>query len=159
MARTRLLWLKEETINSLRLYPDYTGPHFANSMAYPLKRLTVTNGGELLAAVTTDERRPADVHPFPGSDSWYYGGFPVTQFWKKAKGTWRDDLQVLVNGRYRYWGTQQAVPGGVAFENFEMRERFYSGQQFIFGITRRTPGELGLRPGTSRPATGSRPGP
>ena len=68
MARTRLLWLKEETISSLSLYPDYTGPHFATSMAYPLKRLAVTNGGDLLVAVTTDERRPAGVHPFPGSD-------------------------------------------------------------------------------------------
>jgi len=159
MARTRLLWLKDETINSLKLYPDYTGSGFANSMAYPLKKLTVTGGGDVLVAVTTDERRPADVRPFPGSDGWYYGGFPVTQFWKKAKGTWRDDLRVLVNGRYIYWGTQQPVPGGVAFENFELRERFYPGQQFIFGITQRTPGELGLRPGASHPATQSRPRP
>jgi hypothetical protein len=128
-------------------------------MAYPLKKLAITAAGDLLVATTTDERRPADVHPFAGSGDWYYGGFPVAQYWKKAKGTWRDDVRVLVNGRSQYWGTEQKVPGGVAFENFELRERFYPGQQFIFGITRKTPSELGLRPGTSHPATDTRPGP
>jgi hypothetical protein len=30
----------------------------------------------------------------------------------------------------------------VAFENFELRERFYEGQVFVFGITRKTPAQL-----------------
>jgi hypothetical protein len=30
----------------------------------------------------------------------------------------------------------------VAFENFELRERFYEGQVFIFGITRKTPAQM-----------------
>jgi hypothetical protein len=33
-------------------------------------------------------------------------------------------------------------PGGVAFENFELRERFYQDQRFVFGITRRTPKDI-----------------
>ena len=37
------------------------------------------------------------------------------------------------------------ITGGVAFENFELRERFYDGQNFIFGITSRTPQEIGLK--------------
>lgn len=51
-----------------------------------------------------------------------------------------------LNGRHTYWMSRHPIPGGVAFENFEMRERFHPGQRFIFGITRRTPGELGLGP-------------
>jgi hypothetical protein len=53
-------------------------------------------------------------------------------------------LQVAVNGRYTYWLSRQPIPGGVALENVEMRERFYEGQRFIFGITRKTPHDLGF---------------
>jgi hypothetical protein len=84
------------------------------------------------------------VFPFPGSTRWHYGGFPVTQYWKKPRGTFRDDLRVVVNARSTYWGNHRPIPGGVAFENFEMQERFYDGQKFIFGITRKTPKELGF---------------
>lgn len=143
-ARARLLWLKDECVSSLTLYPDYRGTEFAPHTIYALSKLTVTRQGELMAAITTDEHRPADVHPFPGTRRWYYGGFPVTQFWKKRKEGWRDDVHLAVNGRYAYWQTRQPIPGGVSFENFELRERFYAGQQCIFGITGRTPAELGL---------------
>jgi hypothetical protein len=32
----------------------------------------------------------------------------------------------------------------VSFEDFEPRECFYNGQEFIFGITRKTPAQLGI---------------
>jgi hypothetical protein len=64
--------------------------------------------------------------------------------WKKPLAMARDDLHVAVNARYTYWQTRQSLPGGVAFENFELRERFYEGQGFTFGITRKTPAELDL---------------
>jgi hypothetical protein len=69
----------------------------------------------------------------------------VTQYWKKPRGTFREDLHVAVNARATYWQTMQPIPGGVAFENFEMRERFYEGQEFVFGIMARIPEEFGLR--------------
>jgi hypothetical protein len=78
------------------------------------------------------------------------------EYWAKPPGTSQDDLQVAVNGRYTYWMSRHPIPGGVAFENFEMRERFHPGQRFVFGITRRTPGELGLGPGGRQPQTGVR---
>jgi hypothetical protein len=49
-----------------------------------------------------------------------------------------------VNARFTYWRSSKPVPGGIAFENFELQERFYNAQKFIFGITPRTPQELGL---------------
>jgi len=144
LARTRLLWLKDEVVSSLQLYPDYKGEHFATPRVYPLDRLTRTSSGDVLAAVTTDEDDPAAVYPFPGRRRWYYGGCRVTQYWKKPCGGPGDDLQVAVNARHTYWQTRQPIPGGVAFENFELRERFHEGQVFTFGITRKTPAQLGL---------------
>ena len=100
---------------------------------------------DVLVAITTDEAEPSKVEPFPGRSHWRYAGVPVTQYWRKPEGTWRDDLHVAVNARYTYWMSQHPIPGGVAFENFELRERFHPGQRFTFGITKRRPAEMGLR--------------
>ena len=146
MARTRLLWLRDEVVSSLQLYQDYKAKDFAPHRQYPLSRLRRTTEGRVLAAVTNDEADPASVFPFPGSELWHYAGFKVTQYWAREAGAFGADLQVVVNGRYTYWRSARPVPGGIAFENFEMQERFHDGQTFVFGITRRTPRELGFTP-------------
>lgn len=150
LARTRFLWLKDEAVSSLKLYPEHTGEGFAPHQVYPLDRLTRTAQGDVLVAITTDEDDPASVYPFPGRQLWHYGGFKVTQYWKKSRGTARDDLHVAVNARYSYWQSRRPIPGGVAFENFELRERFQEGQAFIFGITRQTPAQMGITGNTTR---------
>jgi hypothetical protein len=144
LARTRLLWLKDEVPSSLQLYKEHTGEGFAPPRTFPLIRLARSVSGDVLVAVTTDEDDPASVYPFPGRQAWHYGGSKVTQYWKKPHGTAHDDLHVAVNARYTYWQSRQPIPGGVAYENFELRERFYEGQVFCFGITRKTPAQLGL---------------
>ncbi len=144
LARTRLLWLKDEVVSSLELYPDHTGDGFAPHRIYPLERLGRSRDNDVLVALTTDENDPASVYPFPGRRLWHYDGCKVTQYWKKPHGTAREDLQAAVNARYTYWQTRQPIPGGVAFENFELRERFREGQVFVFGLTRKTPAQLGL---------------
>ena len=149
-ARTRLLWLKDRTVSSLSLYPDYKGADFAAPSVFPLGKLATDSNGDLLVAVTTDEQRPADAHPSPSN--WYYGGSPVTQYWRMPKGTWRDDVHAVVNARYTYWMSQRPIPGGIAFENFELRERFRPDQRFIFGITRKTPAELGSQATATAPS-------
>lgn len=143
-ARARQLWLNHEVVSSLALYPEYRDTGFAPHRFFALDRLARTAGGDVVAAITTDEADPAAVDPSPAAGHWRYGGFPVTQYWRKPAGAWREDLHVAVNGRATYWMSGHAIPGGVAFENFEMRERFHAGQQFVFGITRRTPAQLGL---------------
>jgi len=144
MARTRRLWLNHEVVSSLKLYPDYKGTGFAPHREYPLSRLHRTASGGVMVAVTNDEEDPASVYPFPNSRLWHYAGCKVTQYWAKEAGTFRDDLHAIVNGRYTYWRSSRRIPGGVAFENFELRERFYDGQKSIFGITRQTPQDLGF---------------
>ncbi len=145
MARTRLLWLKDQVISSLELYRGYRETAFAPHSEYPLSRLHRTADGGVLVAVTNDEEKPATVYPFPDSESWHYAGFRVTQYWAKPAGAFREDLRAVVNARYTYWQSARPIPGGVAFENLELRERFHDGQKFIFGIDRRTPVELGFR--------------
>jgi len=151
LARTRQLWLKERVVSSLKLYPNHKDTGFAPHTEFPLRQLPRAADGSVLVAITTDEADPAAVHPFPNSRLWYYGGQKVTQYWRKAPGTCRDDLHAAVNARYTYWQMRRAIPGGVAFENFELRERFHEGQQFIFGITSKTPAELGLPDKSAKP--------
>lgn len=153
LARTRQLWLKDEMVHSQKLYPKFDGDHFTPHTTYPLDRLTRTAQGDIIAAVTTDEADSAAVFPFPGTRRWHFGGGPVTQYWKQSSAAVRDDLHVAVNARYTYWMSRRPIPGGVSFENFEMRERFYDGQTFTFGITRRTPAELGWREPSRPPKT------
>jgi hypothetical protein len=143
--RARQLWLQDEVVSSLRLYPDYKTNDFAPIASFPLDRLKRTLEGDVIVALTTNEERPADVYPFPGTRLWHYGGAKVTQYWRKPKAEVSEDLRAVVNGRYVYWNSQQPVPGGIAFENFELQERFREGQTVIFGITRRTPAELGFQ--------------
>ena len=143
-ARTRQLWLRDEVVSSLKLYPNHRDTKFAPHTIFPLPRLHRSRDGDVLVAVTTDEERPEEFYPFPGSKLWHYGGSKVTQYWRKPAGSFRDGLQVAVNARYTYWLSSQPIPGGTAFENFELRERFQEGQQFVFGITLKTPQELGF---------------
>lgn len=144
LARTRQLWLHDRVINSLKLHPTYRSDGFAPHSTHELQRLARNAAGDVIVAITSDEEDPASVFPFPGSRRWHYGGFKVTQYWRKPRGMFRDDLCAVVNARFTYWQSQRPIPGGVAFENFEFRERFYEGQEFVFGITRKTPAQLGI---------------
>ena len=142
-ARARHLWLDDRVVSSLDLYPDYRDAAFTDHQLFPLDQLYRNAAGDVLVAITTDEQDPSAIEPFPRRTHWYYGGFPVTQYWRKPAGDWRDDLHVAVNARYTYWMSKQPIPGGISYENFELRERFYDGQRFHFGIT--------TDPGTTRP--------
>jgi len=97
MARTRQLWLSNELVSSLKVYADYKDKEFAPHNMYPLSRLHRTGEGRILVAVANDEEDPASVYPFPNSKLWHCAGCKVTQYWAKDPGTFRDDLQAVVN--------------------------------------------------------------
>ena len=143
-ARTRLLWLKDEVISSKRLYPDYSAIGFAPPKLFPEERLFRTTAGDVLVATTTDEENPAAVLLAPSLAHFLYRGAKVTQYWRKPSETLGQKLVVAVNGRYTYWKTTHPIAGGITFENFELQQRFTEGQTIMFGITRRTPAELGF---------------
>jgi hypothetical protein len=143
-ARARHLWLKDQRLSSLELFPDYRDSEFTEHEHFPIERLYQTPQGDLWIAITTDERTPWTVRPPSSAPHWYYGGIPVTQYWRKPSGTWGPDIHAAVNGRYTYWMSNNPIPGGIAFENFELREPFQDRQTFRFGITLRSPAELGF---------------
>ena len=63
----------------------------------------------------------------------------ITQYWRVPGRDVEPNLRVRVNARRVYWASEAPVLGGIAFENFEVRQRFVPGQSFIFGITREDP--------------------
>jgi hypothetical protein len=143
-ARLRRLWLRDRVEEAGVVYKPFraTFMGFADHRQWGADRLRVVDG-EALVAATTNEAEPTraaygkDVPPW-----WHYQGAKATQYWRTR---FRDDLVVRVNGRAIYWGTSAAIPGGVAYENFELEAPFTPGQKFRFGVTPDTPERLGFQ--------------
>lgn len=140
-ARARLLWLKDGAVSSLKIFGDYREPHFTRSVFFPLDRLSRNALGDAIASITNDESDPANVQSGIGR-GWQYLGRKVTQYWRKPAAELDQSLRCAVNARFTYWASQNPVPGGLAYENFELIENFRDGQSFIFGITPQTPSDL-----------------
>jgi hypothetical protein len=102
-----------------------------------VERLPRARDGDVLISLMSDEENPATARPFGRAHFWDYLGTKVIQYWRKPAAEVHADLSCAVNGRFTYWGSKQPIPGGIAFENFELREPFRSGQSFVFGITSR----------------------
>jgi hypothetical protein len=140
-GRMRRLRLKDRTESSLAVYAGYGGNDFVEKEPYPLAVLARSAAGDAWAALASDEADPASV-PIPDRPSWRYRGPPLTQYWRVPAEDVEPDLRVRVNGRRVYWASQREIPGGISFENFEVRQRYRAGGRFIFGLTRRPPEEL-----------------
>jgi hypothetical protein len=149
-ARLRRVYLRDRVVKARTLYEPFR-PVFAGFAAHHewgLDALFVRDG-EALVAATPDEPDPA--HATYGTDvtwHWHYQGKVATQYWRSAA---RPSLVARVNGRRTYWATNASIPGGVAFENFELEAPFEPGQEFCFGVTPEPPAKLGF---TSGPASG-----
>lgn len=141
-ARARILLLADGPVSSLQLYPDYRGDGFAPHTLFALGRLPRAANGDVLVAIMNGEPNPAAVSPFVRPHFWDYKGAKVTQYWRKPEPEITPTLTCAVNARFTYWGGDHPIPGGVSFENFELREPFRSGQTVIFGITQNPPAIL-----------------
>jgi hypothetical protein len=139
-SRSRLLWLKDETVSRLNIFGDYTGAGFAPQVSFPLAGLPRNAAGDVLVAISNDETNPAAA--LDSANFWKYRGAKVTQYWRQPAAELNDSLRCAVNARFMYWMSHNPVPGGLAFENFELVEDFRDGQTFIFGVTKRLPSEL-----------------
>jgi hypothetical protein len=140
-TRCRYLWMAAESAFAPSLYQGYQDKGFIEKEPYPLARLHKTRDGGVIAVISPDEIEPREVRPFPGWDWWYYPGKRLAQFWYKPKGTYDDSLHCRVNGRHTYWAFHNPIPGGTAFENFELVERFSPGRESWFGFTDQSPQE------------------
>ncbi|HLK59041.1 MAG TPA: hypothetical protein VKU00_20945, partial [Chthonomonadaceae bacterium] len=141
--RLRRLHLRDHVVQPKDLWPHYEGNGFTAEAFFPSHLLPKTASGDLLICATTDEPDPHAVPADPRAPWWQYrGSFPLTQYWRKPRGTWREDLRLRVNGRRVYWAGDVPIPGGLAYENFDLMEPFSEGQVFVFGLSRETPEEL-----------------
>ena len=154
-SRLRLLYLKDRIVDARKLFRGFDGIDFIEKEGYPAEEMLKDRQGDLIVLAAGDES-------FPSLSSWpqemryyqrwswrYRPFFKLTQYWRKESAQYDPSLHVRVNGRAKYWSggsrNQQdyiAIPGGPAFENFELREKYYAGQKFYFGITRRSPEEI-----------------
>ncbi|MGN6221091.1 MAG: hypothetical protein ACTHNQ_16450 [Microbacterium sp.] len=131
-ARLRTLQLADGAAHAAELWPDYTDVHFADHARFGLDRLVRDGAGVSVSAVPDEDEPHLAVHAAGTAEHWTYVGRPAVQ-------TWRADdpdpaLVAQVNGRYTYWMSQAAIPGGIAYENFEFVEPFRQGRAFTFAV-------------------------
>lgn len=154
-SRVRLLYLKDRVVDARELYEGYEDVHFVEKEGYPADELLRDSNGDIIAMVEPSESF-SELASWP-QESKYYDKrwwryrpfFKVTQYWRKEGERYDPSLQVRVNGRGKYYSGSAIdpaayvdIPGGLSFENFEMREAYYPGQKFYFGMTRQEPGEM-----------------
>ncbi|MCX7012928.1 MAG: hypothetical protein NTW86_10290 [Candidatus Sumerlaeota bacterium] len=139
--RARWLWLAGRTATAGELWPDYAGDDFAPPKFFDRGQLISTPSSDVLAAITTDEDNPGAVIP-KAAPNWKYRAEKRTQYWRVPKGEASPGIRAKVNGRRVYWASHNPLPGGIAFENFELNDAFNPRESFIFGITKKTPEEL-----------------
>lgn len=154
-SRLRLLHLDKQVIDSRKVYAGYDGIDFIEKEAYPVTQMLKLKDGSPIALATQNESM-AELSTWP-TDSAYYAkrgwryrpDFKLTQYWRKDGATYDPSLQVRVNGRAKYWAVASRdpkqyvnLPGGAAFENFELREKYYPGQKFIYGLSRKPVAEI-----------------
>lgn len=142
-SRCRLLWLADEVVDSREVWPGHTGHDFFWTGDIPAGRMRLEPDGTRIVAIAPNEESLAsDEVPH---DFWKFPGKVATQYWRRYPDTPAKNLRVRVNGRANYYGTATPIPGGVSYENFELIEDFVPGVEQWFGITLRTPGEMGWK--------------
>lgn len=156
-SRLRLLQLKNETIRAAEIYKGYDGIDFADKDPYPSSRMLRNKAGDYFVTAESDESF-ASLANWPQEPvylaraGWRYRPFfKLTQYWRTPVSPDSASLQVRVNGRCRYWagGSEDPskyvrLPGGIAFENFELRERYRAGQIFYFGFSQKSAADFVL---------------
>jgi hypothetical protein len=139
--RLRQLWLRDRIIDSRELYAGYSGDAFTDKENYPHADMLMSGDGDAIVLATSNEDNPAAV-AVAAKPWWTYTSIKLTQYWRVPAWHIQPDLRVKVNGRRVYWQSTDPLPGGPAFENFEVRQRYVPDQVFIFGLTPTPPREF-----------------
>ena len=143
--RLRLLWLKDRMVESRSAGTGFS--EFRDLENFPLDEMLRWGDGDAIAIATTDEAAPSGT-TVAQAPSWNYRPPKLTQYWRVPARHIQPDLRVKVNVRHTYWASRVEIPNGPAFENFEVRQRYLAGQEFIFGLTPQAPWEM--RPAITR---------
>lgn len=132
--RLRWLFLKDRFVDSRVLFVSQTGDNFFERENYPLDEMLRIADGDAIALCTSNESSPSSA-PNTATKFWQYPLPRLTQYWRVPAHDIEPDLRVRVNARRVYWASHNPLPNGIAFENFEVRQRYKPGQIFIFGVT------------------------
>jgi hypothetical protein len=131
-ARLRTLHLEGREVTASALWPEYRDVHFADHAAFGLTDLE-RDGDAVIVSATPDEAEPhRAVYAAGTREHWHYVGARARQCWRAADP--HPELVAQVNGRYTYWMSDAPIPGGIAFENFELVEPFRQGRAFTFAV-------------------------
>jgi hypothetical protein len=137
-ARLRTLYLKDGQKSAPELWPGYTDIHFTPHQYFSQEEMIRDKKGRAYFIARPNENDYTKAAYATGTAThWQYYGKPATQYWIKEKPN--KNLNGLVNGRFAYWASDNPIPGGIAFENFEMKEPFQNGATLIFGISPEKP--------------------
>ena len=155
--RLRLLWLNDKVVRSTDLFAEYQGAAFTEKYSYPLPEMLREDDGGAIVFCTSDEASPAKSEG-NAKAHWVYPLPKYTQYWRVEGKDVEPNLRVRVNARRVYWQSASPLPGGIAFENFEVRQRYRAGQSFIFGLSRQEPwdfykGSTKVKPWADGPRT------
>lgn len=131
-ARLRRLHLADRTVVPAELWPDHSGTGFTEHGRFPLADLG-RDGVAAIVSATGDEDDPAAVaYSDDTAEHWHFLGRRAVQSWRVDDP--HPDLEVLVNARWSYWASASPIPGGPAYENFEIVEPFRQGAAFRFSV-------------------------
>jgi hypothetical protein len=134
--RLRRLWLKNQVVVSTDTAVGID--EFRDLANFPPDEMLRYGEGDALVLCTTNELEPGAV-PVAEAPQWTYKPPKLTQYWRVPAHDIQPDLRTKVNVRRTYWASRVALPGGTAFENFEVRQRYVPGQTFVFGLTPKSP--------------------
>jgi hypothetical protein len=125
---------KNRVASALDLWPDEEPGRlgFYSWRTWPPEQLPRTPDGCYLVELSTDMPDPAAARHAPDVPRhWRYVGKKAVHYWRTEADA---DPLAAVNGRKTYWLSRSPIPGGVAFENFELRMAFKPGRRLWFGV-------------------------
>lgn len=140
-ARLRNLYLDNFQKKSALLWPDYRDIHFTPHDFTEISSMIKDKQGGVYFIAGPDEKRPDKAEYDKNTrNNWKYYGKTATQFWYCPDPD--STIQGLVNGRYTYWASESPIPGGISFENFELKRTFKNGEKSVFGVVPLSPERL-----------------
>ncbi len=133
--RLRNLYLNGGVVlQSTDIWPEYKDINFADHFhVSPENMVKDSKGGVWFIAAPNEDDTTKATYDEGTAEHWKYNGKKATQYWYCPRPS--EELRGVVNGRYTYWQSANPLPGGIAFENFELTEPFELGQTYVFGIT------------------------
>lgn len=133
-ARLRTLYLKNKTIASEQLWPNYQGDAFTPHAHFSSREWIRDKKGNYYFIAAPNEANPSQATYVAGTaEHWKYYGRKGVQYWMVNKN--ETGFEGLVNGRYTYWASKAPIPGGISFENFEIKAIFKQGLTMVFGVS------------------------